>query len=333
MGGSVETYVAPGTKRATTTEPSVVSRAVHAGGGKKLGWVLVGVVGLAPVVVGGLWWERLAGSEEGKAGQPASSAGYVRIEPGTFRMGSSEGEKGRGSDETQHEVELTYAFMMKATEVTQGEWRALMGSNPSHFDSCGTRCPVEQVSWYEAVAYANAVSKEQGVERCYKDGSQDYDGSSARGKKTPSWPKGLSCEGYRLPTEAEWEYAARAGTTTAFHTGRITQPTGRDPNLNRAGWYDENSGSKTHPVGQKAANAWGLYDMHGNVYEWVWDWYDDYGSGKQTDPVGPSSGTLRVRRGGSWYYGAGFCRSAVPNASTPGYRDDVLGFRLSRSIP
>jgi formylglycine-generating enzyme required for sulfatase activity/serine/threonine protein kinase len=259
-------------------------------------------------------------------------AGYVRVEPGTFLMGSPDNEPGRDGDETQHRVTLTRAFLIKATEVTQGEWEAVMGWNPSHFKECGASCPVEQMIWYEAIAYANAVSLKEGLERCYRDGSKEYDAASASGSATPEWAAGLSCEGYRLPTEAEWEYAARAGTTTAFYTGAITQPDGEDPNLDKAGWYHKNAGGKTQPVKGKASNAWGLYDMHGNVWEWVWDWKGDYGSGEQKDPLGPATGSNRVLRGGSWINYAGVCRSAL-RAPGPDNRFSGLGLRLSRSIP
>ncbi|PJB46490.1 MAG: hypothetical protein CO108_05810, partial [Deltaproteobacteria bacterium CG_4_9_14_3_um_filter_63_12] len=176
--------------------------------------------------------------------------GYVRIEPGTFIMGSPSGEHGRWKDERQHEVTLTRGFFMKATEVTQGEYKALMGNNPSRFKSCGENCPVEQVNWREAVDYCQALSRSEGLEECYGDGRR---------------LKSLDCAGYRLPTESEWEYAARAGTTGA-----------RYGDLSEIGWCN---GSRTHAVGQKKANAWGLYDMIGNVDEWTGDWYGSYPSG------------------------------------------------------
>jgi len=137
---------------------------------------------------------------------------------------------------------------------------------------------------------------------------------------------------YRLPTEAEWEYACRAGSNTAFANGGITETgCGHDPNLDAMGWYCGNSGSKTHPVAQKKPNAWGLYDMHGNVWEWCQDWYGDYPRGHVTDPAGPSSGSLRVNRGGGWSSNAGFCRSAFRDCYSPGFRYGYLGFRLART--
>ena len=243
----------------------------------------------------------------------------VGIPAGTFTMGSPAGETGRESDEVQHRVTITRAFELKETEVTQGEWQEVMGSNPSRFKDCGANCPVEQVSWYDAIAYCNALSVKVGLERCYKDGAKDYDVSSASNKATPVWPKGLDCRGYRLPTEAEWEYAARAGTTSAVYA-----------NLGEAAWYGDNSGGKTHAVKQKQGNAWGLHDMLGNVWEWTWDWAADYGSGEQRDPTGPSTGTWRVSRGGSWPDDARFARAAFRGARAPDDQGGDLGFRLAR---
>ena len=135
---------------------------------------------------------------------------------------------------------------------------------------------------------------------------------------------------YALPTEAQWEYAARAGSTTAFYNGHITEPEGNDPNLDVIGWYDSNSDEKTHPVAQKDANFWGLYDMSGNVWEWCLDWYD-YASGSVTDPTGPFWGYDRVIRGGSWGHNAGVCRSAYRSWFAPGHGGSYLGFRLARA--
>ena len=160
----------------------------------------------------------------------------------------------------------------------------------------------------------------EGLPRCYADD----DGRTFAG---------LDCQGYRLPTEAEWEYAARAGTQTAFYTGEITQTDCDtvDPNLNAAGWYCGNAGGATHPVGQKQPNAWGLYDMHGNVWEWVHDWDGDYPAGDAVDPLGPAAGDNRVRRGGLWLSDAQYARAAFRNSLNPDNGSaNALGFRPAR---
>ncbi len=231
--------------------------------------------------------------------------GYVRIAPGTFTMGSPPSEEGHANDETQHRVTITRAYCMKATEVTQGEWQAVMGSNPSEFRNCGANCPVEHVSWNDAVGYANALSRREGLPECYA-------GSTFTG---------LACNGYRLPTEAEWEYAARAGTTAATYG-----------NLEGVAWYDKNAGGTTHPVRQKQPNAWGLSDMLGNVWEWTGDWYAAY-AGSASDPTGAAGGSYRVVRGGSWLLSANHARAAGRTYDTPDARYVIFGFRLVRTVP
>jgi formylglycine-generating enzyme required for sulfatase activity len=229
---------------------------------------------------------------------------FVLLPAGTFTMGSPSDEPGRDSDEgPQHQVTLTQPFYMQITEVTQAQWAAVMGSNPSYYSEC-PNCPVEYVSWNNVQAYITEMNK--------------------RGEGT-----------YRLPTEAQWEYAARAGSTTAFGNGGITSffnmnECNYDANLGAMGWYCYNSDNTTHPVAQKTANAWGLYDMHGNVWEWCQDWYDSYPSDAVTDPPGPSSGSYRVERGGSLTVAASFCRSAKRAYSTPSNNAHPVGFRLLR---
>ena len=262
--------------------------------------------------------------------------GYVRVTPGTFMMGSPESEDGRDAAETVHSVTITRAYCMKATEVTQGEWQALLKDNPSQFQNCGADCPVEQVSWEDAVRFANEQSRRDGLQECY-NGSNFV---------------GLACKGYRLPTEAEWEYAARSGTADATYAGNITLLGDRNgPELGPIAWYGGNSGVSyegaydcsaweekeltsescgTHPVGQKQPNAWGLYDMLGNVREWTGDWSADY-AGAMTDPVGAAAGSGRVVRGGSWRLNARIARSAGRGSSAPDSRNGGLGFRLVRT--
>ena len=230
-------------------------------------------------------------------------AGYVSILPGTFSMGTFEMESVE-TDETQHTVTITRAFCMKATEVTQGEWQAEMGDNPSSFQGCGPNCPVEQVNWDDAILYANALSRREGLAECY----------------VGSTFAGLTCTGYRLPTESEWEYAARAGSTAATYGP-----------LDSVGWYEGNSGGSTHPVGGKTANSFGLYDMLGNVWEWTGDWYGTY-PGTLTDPTGPTTGSYRVVRGGSWITTAPGARAAYRYYGfTADIRYNALGFRLVKT--
>lgn len=242
------------------------------------------------------------------ATRPSKTAsGFVLIQPGTFMMGSPPDEAGRYNDETRHEVTLTRPFYLQATPVTQSQWKALMGNNPAHFK--GDDLPVECVSWYDAIGYANALSTWEGLASYYA-----VDGATV---------SILGGGGYRLPTEAEWEYACRAGATDA-----------RYGDLDEIAWYRSNSGDTSHPVGQKQPNAWGLYDMIGNVWEWVWDWYGPYPPEAATDPTGPETGSCRVNRGGSWvgdaYYARAACRGGYHD---PGGRGGGLGFRLARSAP
>ena len=219
---------------------------------------------------------------------------FVLLAPGTFEMGSPSDEPGRDDDETLHRVTLSQPLYLGKYEVTQDQWEAVMGDNPSNFSSCGGACPVEGVSWEDAQGFIAELNRREGVSV------------------------------YRLPTEAEWEYAARAGTQAAYHFGDAA-------NRLEYGWYDENSRNRTHPVGQKQPNGWGLFDMHGNVWEWVHDWYGDYPGGAVTDPRGPETGVGRIRRGGAWSSGARYCRAANRHGFAPVNRYNGLGFRLART--
>jgi formylglycine-generating enzyme required for sulfatase activity len=245
---------------------------------------------------------------------------FVRINGGTFTMGSPISEVNHDSDETQRQVTVS-GFYMGKYEVTQAEYEAVMGTNPSNFK--GANLPVEKVSWYDAVEYCNRRSQKEGL-------SPAYAISGIGDSRTVTWNRGSN--GYRLPTEAEWEYACRGGTATPFSTGNnITTGQanydGNNPyNNNAKGTYRE----KATAVGSFAANHWGLYDMHGNVWEWCWDWYGDYSSGAQSNPGGAASGSSRVVRGGSWRYGAQDLRSAFRGSGPPSLRSDRIGFRLVR---
>ena len=258
----------------------------------------------------------------------------VLIPAGSFTMGSPTNELGRGSNETQYQVTLTRSFFMQKYEVTQSEFQARMGYNPSHFSSCGGNCPVERVTWHEAAAYSNAVSRAAGLPECFTcTGS----GTSVACEVAAAYTGAnyYNCLGYRLPTEAEWEYAYRAGTTTAFYNGGITNTSCSplDANADAIAWYCGNAQSKTHPVGGKQPNAWGLYDMAGNVWEWCYDWFGTYPTQAATDPVGAATGTARVRRGGGWDYLADVVRAAQRSVSTPTSRYYSVGFRVVRSSP
>ena len=240
-----------------------------------------------------------------------------------FEMGSPAGEAGRDDDETLHRVTISQPFYIGKYEVTQAQWQAVMGDNPSRFTNCGESCPVEQVSWKDVQEFIRRLNGWEGVRT------------------------------YRLPTEAEWEYAARAGTSTAVYTGDLTiRGKNNAPVLDEIAWYGGNSGvlysggsdcsdweekqyassrCGPQPVGRNLPNGYGLYDMIGNVWEWVGDRYGEYSSGPVTDPQGPSTGAARVLRGGGWYHYARACRAAYRVRGAPGRRHLILGFRLART--
>jgi formylglycine-generating enzyme required for sulfatase activity len=232
---------------------------------------------------------------------------FVLIPAGSFTMGSRLSSAGiarkyggkaeyYNDEQPPHQVEITKPFYLQTTEVSQAQWKKVMGDNPSHFKDCGDDCPVERVSWDDAQKFIKKLNQMEGINK------------------------------YRLPTEAEWEYACRAGTTTVFSFGNEVDK------LGEYGWYGDNSGGKTKPVGKRRPNAWGLYDMHGNVYEWCQDWYGDYPTGPIPDPKGPAKGKGRVLRGGSWYSDAGFLRSASRSWDDPDFRYNYNGFRVARDI-
>ena len=256
----------------------------------------------------------------------------VLIPKGTFQMGSPLSQEGRFAMEEQHEVTLSKDFYLGVTEITQAQYQKVMGENPSYFQGDkvqgdSSNHPVEQVSWGDAVEFCKKLS--------------DFPEEKQAGRV------------YRLPTEAEWEYACRAGSKTAYSFG----DNNRD--LGNHAWFGNNSGSKeldtaalwarlkdnpqeyadtlfsagcaTHPVGEKKANAWGLYDMHGNVREWCSDWYGHYPKVAVSDPTGVREGSYRVYRGGGWFSGAAGCRSADRDGGDPSNRRDYIGFRPALS--
>jgi formylglycine-generating enzyme required for sulfatase activity len=221
---------------------------------------------------------------------------FVLIPAGEFLMGSDrEKDPATHDAETpQHPVRISKPFYLGTYEVTLAEWDAVMGNNPPNPEGGGI--PVIFVSWGDAQEFVTRLNEKEGHTR------------------------------YRLPTEAEWEYAARAGSTGAYSFGDDAD------SFDRYAWYTGNSGGKAHPVGQKEANAWGLYDMYGNVFEWVHDWNGRYADAPAIDPEGPSSGSYRMFRGGSWNVDAKYCRSASRYAFDSNIRDDFLGFRLALSL-
>ncbi|MCL1991621.1 MAG: formylglycine-generating enzyme family protein, partial [Spirochaetes bacterium] len=294
------------------------------------------------------------GAAAAAAGQTAvSPAGIatVRLPAGTFTMGSPDDQIGRwGNEGPQRQVTISSDFWMGVYPVTQAEWTLVMGDNPSHFLSdpaageAQGRRPVETVSWYDAIVFANRLSIMEGLSPAYRiAGSTNPDDWGAVPETNfwgdaPDWEVLAiwdaveivpGSDGWRLPTEAQWEYAARAGTTTAFSDG--TQDWEDQAALDGTGWFAFNSGGMTREVGRLQANWWGLHDMHGNVGEWVWDWVDAYPAQAQTDPAGGEFSELgRVSRGGSWFHSARSARSANRSAGYPFDRPIHKGLRLVR---
>ena len=232
-----------------------------------------------------------------ESGKPFTLSGIgldlVPVAAGTFGMGSTYSESGRQADETYHIVVLSRPFWMGRTPVTQAQYEAVMGNNPSHFKRADF--PVESVTWDEAMAFCRKLTEQ----------------AKAAGRL----PEGYV---YTLPTEAQREYSCRAGTG-----GRYAG------DLNAIAWHNGNSDEKPQPVGQKQPNAWGLYDMQGNIWEWCLDWYGSYPQEKVTDPTGPARGSARVYRGGAWFHSADLCRSAYRYRLAPDNRGSLLGFRVA----
>ena len=263
----------------------------------------------------------------------------VRIPTGSFTMGAPDDEVGNlGGTETQHVVTLTRDYWIGVTEVTQGQFEALMGYDPSANTACGADCPVETVSWYESAAFGNALSDAAGLASCY-----DCTGSEAAVVCTVLGNP-YECEGYRLPTEAEWEMAARAGTPSALSSGGNIpefheEDCGGQLRLSNGTILDDyavycgNDQGISEPVASKLPNPWGLHDVHGNVVEWCGDWYERYSDDSVEDPSGPDAGEYRVVRGGAWSSDPLYQRSASRSIGTPAGRDEHAGFRIAHAAP
>ncbi len=234
------------------------------------------------------------------------SLDMIWIGPGTFMMGSPEDELGRQDNETQHEVTLTKGYWLGKYEITQAQYEAVMGTNPSEFK--GADRPVEKVNWFDAIDFCIELETVE--------------------KAVGRLPEGYE---YTLPTETQWEYACRAGTTNSLNSGKNLSDAEECLEMDEVGWYMSNSGNMTHPVGQKKPNAWGLYDMHGNVFEWCLDGYEDYAIMPEIDPPIRAGGmeSSRIVRGGSWLDRACESRSASRSCDLSGSENRGGGFRVA----
>jgi len=257
----------------------------------------IAAVGFVPIRI------RAADAPGAKA-RPAHVIADLTLEllwvaPGEFTMGSSLEEPERNKAEgPQTRVTLTRGFWLGRTEVTQAQYEAVMGANPSSLKSAGPQAPVEHVSWIDAMAFCRKLTE--------------------RERTAGRLPDGCT---YTLPTEAQWEYAFRAGTTGAY----VGEP-------ETTAWYDRNSGATTHPVGEKKPNPWGFHDLAGNVLEWCYDWYGNYPGGAVFDPRGPERGYYRIARGGSWRTDARLGRAAARSGGSAGRQDYTIGFRLALAV-
>ena len=304
---------------------------------------------------------RRGSSPLGPSGMPApvsqqqtwvGESGYemVWIEPGSFMMGSPSSDAGRDDDEDQHRVELTEGFYVGTLEVTQGLWSSVMGSNPASGQEYGGYSlsspdyPAVYISWCDAVIFANKLSARDGLTPAYRlpsgftSSMSDYACNSKSG--SVSWDR--SSDGYRLLTEAEWEYAARSGSVDRYagtsrdsemcRYGNVLNPSSKSAfGFDWESFSCEDGHAVLAPVGSFESNAWGLYDMSGNVWEWCWDWSGEYPENASVDPSGPSTGSNRVYRGGSWSNWPAILRAAYRGGSNPALAGGDLGLRPSRS--
>ncbi len=274
--------------------------------------------------------------------------GVLRFVPaGTFTQGSPADEPCRQSDETQFSHTLTRNLAVMETEVTRQMWADLLAAQPTlpadptdTTYGAGMSNPVQNNTWYEAVLFANLLSFQQGLTRCYYTDAGFTTPIDATNYTAGNYHCDFAATGYRLLTEGEWEYCCRAGTATPFwiaepnYTSGICYSCtpGLLPNLESVAVFCANDPGATAEVATKLPNPWGLFDTHGNVWEWCWDWYGTYPTGSTTNHLGAESGSYRVNRGGCWYNSAGNCRSAYRYGFAPDYRGNQLGFRLARTV-
>ncbi len=294
-------------------------------------WV-VGVLGALSLVALTLQLFRTTGARAGLPvipfQPPPPLVELVPVPAGTFEMGAVNTDACANRDEEtpQHTVLITRPFAIGRTEITRGEYIEIMGDRPDPDLPGGHDHPVAFITWFDALEFCNRLSQREGLRLCYRRTAE-----------------GIVCDftadGYRLPTEAEWEYACRAGTVGLFSSGTHIGGCGPDntsSDLESVAWYGANSGGAAHPVGQKAPNPWGLFDMHGNIWEWCWDSYNYYEEAYDapiSDPANSGSGSFRVLRGGSWFGIAADCRSAARFANVPDQTDEDFGFRIARTLP
>jgi len=293
---------------------------------------LVLSISLSLAVAAGWWlWPKVPPVEEdptqsayaARSGLPiqyTNSVGMVfrLIPPGAFLMGSAAEEYGRKDDEWQHRVVVTSPFYMAVTETTQSDYLEVMGNNPSFFKNRKGELPVDSVSWLVAAEFCNELSRREGLPEVYEPSRDGF---------ICHWTRG----GYRMPYETEWEYAARAGTSTAFYSGPIEPLLVGRASLSRIAWYGENAKGAPHPVGSGMANPWGLYDMLGNLLEWCNDWHEPYPRLGRRSFTGPDSGTIKVLRGGGWYSDLEQCRAAARRPLWPTGVWNSAGFRCVRT--
>lgn len=267
----------------------------------------------------------LAGARQTLTATLCTRPVMIAIESGSFLMGSPAGEPGREeqNDEEQHRVEVTRGFWLTTTEVSQALYEEVCGANPSRW--IGPSLPVENVTWFDCMRFCNRLSEFHGYRPAYM-----IDGERVE------WDR--SADGYRLPTEAEWEYACRAGASTAFGFGDDADllhlyANYCDRTCERE-WRDtdhDDGFAFTAPVGSFRPNAWGLHDLHGNVWEWCWDWWEPFTADARSDPTGPPNGTHKVEKGGCWEVGPDMCRQAYRHYVEPDQKRSYLGFRIART--